>query len=100
MTTSRSSTVADLIPIQFDRKQLASLQSWVVKIGSSLLTDTGKGIDRERIGRWAAGLAELRRAGKDVVLVSSGAIAEGISRLDLASRPETVSELQAAAKYP
>ncbi len=97
MTTSRSSTVADLIPVQFDRHQLAALRCWVVKIGSSLLTDTGKGIDRERIARWAEGLAELRRAGRDVVLVSSGAIAEGVSRLDLAARPETVNELQAAA---
>ncbi|MEE9253589.1 MAG: glutamate 5-kinase [Pseudomonadales bacterium] len=73
------------------------MRRWVVKIGSSLLTDTGRGIDRERIARWAAGMAELKRTGHDVVLVSSGAIAEGISRLDLATRPQSVSELQAAA---
>ena len=97
MTTSKSFTAADLVAVEFDRSKLQALRRWVVKIGSSLLTDTGRGIDRERIAHWAAGMAELRRSGHDVVLVSSGAIAEGIRRLDLAKRPDSVNELQAAA---
>lgn len=94
---SKPSIATELTLVEFDRGRLQPLKRWVVKIGSSLLTQTGRGIDRARIGDWAAGIAELKAAGHDVVLVSSGAIAEGISRLDLAARPETVSELQAAA---
>jgi glutamate 5-kinase len=97
MKTSKSSTGAEIVPVSFDRRRLAGLRRWVVKIGSSLLTDTGKGIDRARIAAWAEGIAKLRGGGHDVVLVSSGAIAEGISRLDLAARPQSVNELQAAA---
>lgn len=69
----------------------------VVKIGSALITDGGKGLDREIIATWAEQMAGLRKQGIDVILVSSGSIAEGISRLGLKTRPHTLSGLQATA---
>jgi glutamate 5-kinase len=69
----------------------------VVKIGSALLTAGGKGLDRDVITAWAEQMAQLRAEGVDVVLVSSGSIAEGITRLGLKSRPRNLSELQATA---
>ena len=69
----------------------------VVKIGSALITAGGKGLDRQMIGAWADQMAQLRAEGVDVVLVSSGSIAEGITRLGLKSRPRSISELQATA---
>ncbi|BAK75172.1 glutamate 5-kinase [Pseudogulbenkiania sp. NH8B] len=69
----------------------------VVKVGSSLVTNDGKGLDLAALARWAAEIADLKRRGKQVVLVSSGAIAEGCQRLGWSSRPKAVHELQAAA---
>ena len=69
----------------------------VVKVGSSLVTNEGRGLDAAAIGRWAAQVAQLRRLGKRVILVSSGAIAEGMQRLGWARRPRAIHELQAAA---
>ena len=69
----------------------------VVKVGSSLVTNEGRGLDAAAIARWAAQVAELRRLGKKVILVSSGAIAEGMQRLGWARRPHAMHELQAAA---
>ncbi len=69
----------------------------VVKVGSSLVTDEGRGLDAVAISRWAAQVAALRGAGCQVLLVSSGAIAEGMKRLGWARRPQEVHELQAAA---
>jgi glutamate 5-kinase len=69
----------------------------VVKVGSSLVTNDGRGLDSEAIARWAAQVAELRRMGRKVVLVSSGAIAEGMQRLGWTRRPHAMHELQAAA---
>lgn len=69
----------------------------VVKIGSSLLTNGGQGLNKPAIASWVAQMAQLRLQGKDVVLVSSGSVAEGMSRLQLKKRPETLHELQAAA---
>ncbi len=69
----------------------------VVKIGSALITDGGKGLDRDMIADWAAQMARLRKQDVDIILVSSGSIAEGITRLGLKSRPRTISELQATA---
>jgi len=69
----------------------------VVKIGSSLITAGGRGLDRAAIAGWADQMARLRADGVDVVLVSSGSIAEGITRLGLKTRPKTISELQATA---
>ncbi|BBL69811.1 glutamate 5-kinase [Methylogaea oryzae] len=69
----------------------------IVKIGSSLLTGGGRGLDQAAIGGWVAQIAQLRQSGKEVVLVSSGSVAEGMSRLGWSSRPQTLHELQAAA---
>lgn len=69
----------------------------VVKIGSSLLTDGGRGLNKQAIAEWVTQMALLRQQGVDVVLVSSGSVAEGMSRLKLKTRPKTLHELQAAA---
>ncbi len=70
---------------------------WVVKVGSSLLTNNGRGLDESLIGAWAAQIAALRQSGIEVVLVSSGAVAEGMKRLGWERRPHALHELQAAA---
>jgi len=69
----------------------------VIKVGSSLVTNDGRGLDTVAIAKWAAQIAQLRSAGKQVVLVSSGAIAEGMQRLGFDKRPTGVHELQACA---
>ena len=69
----------------------------VVKVGSALVTNEGAGLDRAAIGRWAAQIASLSRGGREVVVVSSGAIAEGMQRLGWKARPQAMHELQAAA---
>lgn len=72
-------------------------QRWVVKIGSALLTNDGQGLDYERIRDWANQIAALKAEGIEVVLVSSGAVAAGMSRLGWTTRPDTMEMLQAAA---
>ncbi len=72
-------------------------QRIVVKVGSSLVTNEGRGLDEVAIGEWCRQLALLARDGREVVMVSSGAIAEGMKRLGWAVRPHEVHELQAAA---
>lgn len=79
------------------RSVIAAAKRIVVKVGSSLVTNDGRGLDHVAIGRWAAQIAALREQGKEVVLVSSGAIAEGIHRLGWSKRPREIDELQAAA---
>ena len=69
----------------------------VVKVGSSLVTNQGTGLDMDALGNWAQQIATLRTQGCEVVLVSSGAIAEGMQRLGWKKRPSAVHELQAAA---
>ncbi|MFZ6655511.1 glutamate 5-kinase [Undibacterium sp. TJN19] len=69
----------------------------IIKVGSSLVTNDGKGLDRVAIATWAAQIAQLRKMGKEVVLVSSGAIAEGRQRLGFDKRPTGIHELQACA---
>ncbi|MDO9004834.1 MAG: glutamate 5-kinase [Aquabacterium sp.] len=69
----------------------------VVKVGSSLVTNEGRGIDAEAIGTWCRQLAALAQDGREVIMVSSGAIAEGMKRLGWATRPKELHELQAAA---
>ena len=69
----------------------------VVKVGSSLVTNEGQGLDHAALARWAEQIAELRQRKKDVVLVSSGAVAEGMQRLGWKRRPSALHELQAAA---
>ena len=72
-------------------------QRWVVKIGSALLTDDGKGLDVAAIAAWVDQLTQLCDQGIDLVMVSSGAIAEGMARLGWSSRPTEIYNLQAAA---
>lgn len=74
-----------------------SAQRWVIKIGSSLVTNDGQGLNRLAIQGWMQELAELRQRGYEVILVSSGAVAEGMSRLGWSQRPHALHELQAAA---
>lgn len=69
----------------------------VVKVGSSLVTNNGNGLDQDAIAQWAAQIAALAAQGKQIVLVSSGAVAEGMQRLGWKKRPTAVNELQAAA---
>jgi len=69
----------------------------VVKVGSSLVTNEGKGVDAEAIGTWCRQMAALAADGREVIMVSSGAIAEGMKRLGWATRPKEIHELQAAA---
>jgi glutamate 5-kinase len=69
----------------------------VIKVGSSLVTNEGRGLDHAAVARWAAEIAQLSRAGKSIVLVSSGAIAEGMQRLGWHTRPRAIHDLQAAA---
>ena len=69
----------------------------VVKVGSSLVTNEGRGLDDQAIGEWCRQLAALVRDGREVVMVSSGAIAEGMKRLGWRTRPHEIHELQAAA---
>lgn len=69
----------------------------IIKVGSSLVTNDGKGLDHAAIAKWAAQIARLRMLGKEVVLVSSGAIAEGMQRLGFDRRPTGIHELQACA---
>lgn len=69
----------------------------IIKVGSSLVTNDGKGLDNAAIAKWAAEIAQLRALGKEVVLVSSGAIAEGMQRLGFERRPTGIHELQACA---
>jgi glutamate 5-kinase len=69
----------------------------VVKVGSSLVTNEGRGLDSVAIGQWCEQLAALVKDGREVIMVSSGAIAEGMKRLGWATRPKAIHELQAAA---
>jgi glutamate 5-kinase len=69
----------------------------VVKVGSSLVTNEGRGLDEEAIRQWSQQLAALVQQGRELIMVSSGAIAEGMKRLGWSKRPHEVNELQAAA---
>ena len=79
------------------RADLTQSKCWVIKIGSALLTADGSGLDKNAIADWVSQMAALRAEGLDIVLVSSGAIAEGMKRLGWAKRPHTLYEQQAAA---
>ena len=80
-----------------NRDALSKARRWVVKVGSSLLTTNGRGLDHELIAAWAEQITALRARDADVVLVSSGAVAEGMQRLGWQRRPHALFELQAAA---
>lgn len=79
------------------RQQLKQSRRWVVKIGSALLTNDGLGLNTQGIADWVRQIAGLRQQGIEVVLVSSGAVAEGMCRLGWKQRPHALHELQAAA---
>ena len=79
------------------RDQLPATRRWVIKIGSALLTSDGQGLNREILAPWLDQMTALRQAGADLVLVSSGAVAEGMARMGWKRRPQTLHELQAAA---
>ncbi|MGA1272453.1 MAG: glutamate 5-kinase [Burkholderiaceae bacterium] len=76
---------------------MAQAQRLVVKVGSSLVTNEGRGIDAQAIATWAAEIAALRDLGREIVVVSSGAVAEGMKRLSWVRRPQSMQDLQAAA---
>jgi glutamate 5-kinase len=76
---------------------LENARTLVVKVGSALVTNEGRGVDAQAIARWAAQIAQIASLGKRVILVSSGAIAEGMRRLGWKKRPRAMHELQAAA---
>ena len=80
-----------------NRNTAKEAKRWVIKIGSALLTNDGAGLDRNAIDSWVQQIAALLADGKEVVLISSGAIAEGIVRLGWKTRPDSIHELQAAA---
>lgn len=79
------------------RTELTSARRIVIKVGSSLVTNDGAGLDRAAIANWAAQIAALKAGGRELLLVSSGAIAEGMQRLGWQRRPHAIHELQAAA---
>jgi glutamate 5-kinase len=72
-------------------------QRVVIKVGSTLVTNHGEGLDQAAIHRWAKQITELKSFGKEILVVSSGAIAEGMQRLQWKKRPQEIYELQAAA---
>jgi glutamate 5-kinase len=79
------------------RDSIKQAKRWVVKVGSSLVTNDGRGLDLSAIEDWAGQLVAMQKLGIQVVLVSSGAVAEGVARLELKSRPKQVQLQQAAA---
>jgi glutamate 5-kinase len=79
------------------REKIASSRRWIIKIGSALLTADGKGLSHDLLLGWVEQMATLRHAGHEVVLVSSGAVAEGMSRMGWRVRPHNLNDLQAAA---
>lgn len=86
-----------MINFEQDPSLLQQASRIVVKVGSSLVTNEGKGLDEQAIGHWCEQLAVLVKQGREVIMVSSGAVAEGMKRLGWASRPKGINELQAAA---
>lgn len=78
-------------------QQLVDTRRWVIKIGSALLTKLGEGLDLDRIRWLSAEIAELRKQGKEVVLVTSGSVAAGMQQLGWETRPNALHQLQAAA---
>jgi len=79
------------------RQKIGQSQRWVIKIGSALLTDEGRGLNKAAIKNWVAQMVALHQRNVELVLVSSGAVAEGIKRLKFPKRPTALYQLQAAA---
>jgi len=80
-----------------ERDRIRNTRRWVIKIGSALITGDGKGLDRDSLRHWVDQVADLIEAGDEVVIVSSGAVAEGMKRMRWQSRPTALHDLQAAA---
>ena len=93
MTPGAASPGVDSTP----NDELRNARRIVVKVGSSLVTNEGRGVDAEAIGTWCRQMAALAQAGREIIMVSSGAIAEGMKRLGWTQRPKELHELQAAA---
>lgn len=87
-----SDAIEAIMPESFDAGRI-----WVIKIGSSLLTRNGEGLAIDLIAAWTEQIVELHRAGVEIVVVSSGAVAEGMHRLGMKKRPQSLEKLQAAA---
>ncbi|HNQ76797.1 MAG TPA: glutamate 5-kinase, partial [Pseudothauera hydrothermalis] len=79
------------------RTKIRDARRLVIKVGSALVTNNGTGLDKRAMADWAGQIAQLRAAGKQVALVSSGAIAAGMQRLGWSKRPHEIHRLQAAA---
>jgi len=79
------------------RKTLTDDRRWVIKVGSALVTDNGQGLDHERIRDWVRQMVAARERGIELVMVSSGSVAEGVQRLGWPERPSALHQLQAAA---
>lgn len=79
------------------RERIPQTRLWVVKIGSALLTADGRGLQRSVLSPWVEQMADFVKAGNQLVLVSSGAVAEGMSRMGWSRRPDSLHGLQAAA---
>lgn len=79
------------------REKIGQSSRWVIKIGSALLTNNGRGLDKQAIEQWASQMAALQQRQVELVLVSSGAVAEGMRRLNWKERPTELFKLQAAA---
>ena len=79
------------------RKRLGQSRRWVVKVGSALVTDNGQGLDHARIADWVRQVVAAREHGVELILVSSGSVAEGVQRLGWNERPHALHQLQAAA---
>jgi len=79
------------------RETLGDHRRWVIKVGSALVTDNGRGLDHERIGDWVRQMVAAREQGIELVMVSSGSVAEGVQRLGWPQRPSALHQLQAAA---
>ena len=86
-----------MIEVVDGQRQLKACKRIVVKIGSSLLTANGQGLDIAAISHWAKQIADLHNAGHEIILVSSGAVAEGMVRMRLTNRPTDLPSLQACA---
>ena len=80
-----------------ERKKIKATRRWVIKIGSALITDNGCGLKHDVLDNWVNQISALNERGIDIVIVSSGAVAEGLTRLGWKDRPNVVSKLQAAA---
>ena len=80
-----------------DRQDIEKAKRIVIKVGSALLTNDGAGIDAQAIDKWVDQIAYLLDQKKQIVIVSSGAIAEGLVRLGMTSRPQSIHMLQSAA---